>query len=75
MNSLLSFRFLIVPALVSLAALAVNWRYVYRALRPHSRETERDPVGPSADVILALGRTQTMKVSTEAEALAYVGGR
>jgi hypothetical protein len=71
----LSFRFIVVPALVSLAALAVTWRLVYRALRARSREAERDPLGPSEDVTLALGRTQEMRVSTEAEALAYAGGR
>jgi len=71
----LPLRFILLPALVSLTALAVSWRYVYRVLRSRSREAERDPLGPSDDVVMALGRTQAMKVSTEAEALAYAGGR
>jgi hypothetical protein len=71
---LASLRILALPSLFCLAALAVSLRYVRLALR-RERQGERDPLGPSEDVASALERAQAMKISTEAEALAYVGGR
>lgn len=59
---------------MGLAALAVGSRYARHAspiFDRYSRWIDRDPVGPSEDVVLALGRTTSMKISTEAEALAY----
>jgi hypothetical protein len=69
-------RFIAVPAFVSLVGVAIGWLYVRRVpqpIEPWQAWEERDPVGPSEDVILALGRTSSMKFSTEAEALAFVG--
>jgi hypothetical protein len=69
-----SIRFVAVPVLGGLFAVIMGWVYRRRPLLPQPlaawRDSARDPIGPSPEIVGILQRTQQMRVTSEAEALA-----
>ena len=70
----MSIRFVAVPVLGGLLAVIMGWVYRRRPLMPERlagwRDSARDPVGPSPEIVGILQRAQQMRVTSEAEALA-----